>query len=410
MTDRIHKSVFNTTLLVVGLGYLIDAFDLFLYNAVRVPSLRELGLDADAITSTGLQILNAQVFGMLLGSFLWGILGDKIGRKKALIGSILVYSLGSLGCAFVHHVELYGALRFLTGVGLAGELGLGAVLVAETVTDRQRDFGLLIYTLCAYLGIMAANLMAGYFDWRTCYIVGGVVGLALLLGRMVLFESGLFEQLADTKTPRGSLALLFRDRGLLKRWLCCVLFAVFYYFVVNILISFAPEFGKAVGVAEPIKVSVALLIYSACAMGGSVLVTVVSRLWQKRVRSIAVFLAANIVLGAYYLYQRQPSAAQFYALCGLMGFANFYVLLLYAAVEQFGTNMRATLGTSSLSVGRATLVITSSVFLALRHAGVDIVTAASYVGGGVFLISLIALLGLKETYNRNIDFIEKPHD
>jgi len=410
MTDRVHKSVLNTTLLVVGFGYLVDAFDLFLYNAVRVPSLRELGLDGDALTRVGLQILNAQVLGMLIGSFLWGILGDKIGRKKALIGSILIYSLGSLGCAFVHQIEVYGILRFLTGIGLAGELGLGAVLIAETVDDKKRDFGLLIFTLFCYVGIMVANLMAGLYDWRTCYVVGGLVGLTLLLARMSLFESGLFEKLATTQAPRGSLILLFRQRGLFKRWLGCVLLAAFYYFIVNILISFAPEFAKAIGVAEPVKVSTALLVYSACAMVGSVLALWVGRIWKARIRTTLLFLVVNMVLGALYLHQSPSTAAQFYGFCGLMGLANFYVLFLFIIVEQFGTNMRATLGASSLSVGRATLVVTSSVFLALRHAGFDIITTATYVGGGAFVMSMIALLGLKETYNQNIDFIEQPHD
>ncbi|MFY9287872.1 MAG: MFS transporter [Alphaproteobacteria bacterium] len=407
MSERAHKSVFNTTLLVVGLGYFIDCFDLFLYNALRTPSLRDLGLDGDAITKTGIWILNIQVIGMLIGGLMWGIIGDKVGRKKALIGSVLVYSLGSLGCAFVYDVNIYAILRFLTGIGLAGEIGLGAILVTETIPDRKRDWGLMAYALFAYFGIMAANLMAQYVSWRYCYAIGGAVGLLLLMARMVLFESGLYEKLAKIKVPRGSIKLLFKKPDLLKRYICCIFFAMPYYYMVNLLITFSPEIAKALGIAEPIKANIAIFIYSAAALIGTVLATLASRALQKRVMALALFMSINAALAACYLTQHQPSATSFYILCGIMGAFNFYVLLLFTAVEQFGTNMRATGGTSSLSIGRSTLVITTSVFLAFRGAGYDVLSSAALVGGIVFAIGFICLLGLRETYHQGMDFLEE---
>jgi MFS family permease len=405
---RVHKNLFNTTLLVVGLGYVIDAFDTFLYNSLRVPSLRDLGLEGDALVKTGLNILSVQVVGMLVGGFVWGLLGDRIGRKKALIGSVLFYSFGSLGCAFVHSVSVYAILRFLTGVGLAGEIGLGAILITETVPDDKRSWGIGIYTLFAYLGIMLATILAAYLPWRTCYAVGGVTGLAVLLGRMILFESGLYEELLKRKkVVRGSLKLLLSRPALLKRWLCCIFFMMPYFYVVNVLITLAPEFGKAVGVVTPVIAHSALMVYSICAMIGTILSVVVSDLLRKRVATIVVFMAANLVLGAYYLIQNQPSEIAFYILCGLMGMTNYFALQLFAAVEQFGTNMRATAGTSAISIGRATLVITNSLFLAFKSCGFDIVPAAAFTGAIVFAIGFACLFGLRETYHQGMDFLEE---
>ncbi|MDR3424797.1 MAG: MFS transporter [Alphaproteobacteria bacterium] len=410
ITDyHIHKHILNKTLVVVGFGYFIDAFDLFLYNALRVPSLRELGLEGEKLTQVGLWILNTQVIGMLVGGLLWGMLGDKIGRKKALVGSVLVYSLGSLGCAFVQNVAFYATVRFLTGIGLAGEMGLGAILITETLLDKKRDWGLAAYSLFAYAGIISANLLAGFLPWRACYAVGGIVGLLLLLARMMLFESGLYEKLAATKVKRGSLILFLKNPNLLKRYLCCILFAMPYYYTVNLLMTLAPEFGMAVGAAQPIRANIALMVYSITAMIGTVLAIIVGKLLRRRIFTIFLFMATNLALAMYYLTQRNPTATEFYFLCGIMGLANYFVLLLFAAVEQFGTNMRATAGTSALSTGRATLVVTTTVFLAFRSAGLDIIPAAFWVAAIVFAVGFVCLAGLRETYGRSIDFIEETH-
>ncbi len=407
-SHRVHKSLWNTTLLVVGLGYVVDAFDLVLYNVVRVPSLRDLGLTGDALVKTGLNILSIQVVGVLIGGFLWGVLGDRIGRKKALVGAILFYAFGSLGCAIVPNVTLYALLRFITGIGLAGEIGLGAILITETVPDKLRSWGIGIFTLCAYIGIVLAAVAASIFPWRTCYAIGGVTGLALMLGRMMLFESGLYEQIVKhAKVKRGSLRMLFGKPVLLKRWLCCIFFMMPYFFVYNVLITLAPEFAKAVGVTIEIKGSSALLVYSFCAMIGTALSVIVSDFLRKRIMAIVIFMVINLILCAYYIFENRPSEIAFYALCCVMGSVNYFALQLFAATEQFGTNMRATAGTSAISIGRTTLVITNSIFLAFKGSGFDIIHAGAYTGAIVFAVGFVSLLGLRETYHQGMDFLEE---
>ena len=405
-SPRLHGRILNPTLFVVGLGYFMDTFDMLLFNVLRGPSLRDFGLEGDALTKAGIWILNIQLIGVLIGGLCWGILGDKIGRKKALLGSVLFYSMGSLGCAFVTNVTVYAMLRFLTGVGLAGELGLGAILVAETMAMQKKDWGMVIYASFSGFAIMCASSMAEYVPWRVCYGIGGGAGLLLLLARMSLLESGLFEAL-DQRLPRGSLIFLLKNKNLLKRYLCCIFFAMPYYFIVNVLITLSPEFAKAAGAVEPVKASIAFFIYAVTALLACIFGNLVCQYLKKRLVVVAFFMLVSIVLIIRYLTLSHPSAFEFYTLCGIMGLFNFWVLLLFVATEQFGTNMRGTAGTSALATGRSTIIISNLLFLFFRSQGLGITAAAGWVTAIAFSVGLMCLLGLRETYGQDLNFVEK---
>ncbi|MFZ5373997.1 MAG: MFS transporter, partial [Campylobacterota bacterium] len=119
------RQVLTLPVIVIAMGYFVDIYDLILFGVVRVESLTELGLDKEGITYWGSIILNAQMAGMLIGGILWGVLGDKRGRLSVLFASIILYSVANLLNAFVTNVEQYAILRFIAGIGLAGELGAG---------------------------------------------------------------------------------------------------------------------------------------------------------------------------------------------------------------------------------------------------------------------------------------------
>ena len=225
-----YKTVFNLTVIIAGLGYFIDTFDFFLYNSMRVVSLTELGLSGDALTKTGIIVLNCQIIGALIGSFIWGILGDKIGRKKALIGSIFIYSIGMIANGFVQSALSYEIIRFIIGFGVAGEVGLGATLVAETIPADKRSYALMLFTALGVLGVTAAGLSIEFVSWRTSCIVGGLFGIALLTLRSCLFESHLFIESAKTSIIRGSLKELFgKIENVKKFFLCIPLLGATYY-------------------------------------------------------------------------------------------------------------------------------------------------------------------------------------
>ena len=189
------KHVFSLPVLVAALGYMVDMYDLFLFSIVRVPSLKSLGLEGDSLLSDGIFLLNLQMAGLLIGGIVWGIIGDKKGRLSVLFGSILIYSLANIGNGFVTTVNQYAVLRFIAGFGLAGELGAGITLVAEILPKAIRGYGTTLVATMGVLGAILAYLITYLFDWRLSYFIGGGLGLVLLILRISVFESGMFEKL-----------------------------------------------------------------------------------------------------------------------------------------------------------------------------------------------------------------------
>jgi len=405
--NRPHTSLLNPTLLIVGLGNFIDSFDLFLFTALRSSSLHDLGFDGEALTKAGIQILNCQVVGIFIGGFLWGVLGDKIGRKKALIGSILLYSFGSLACAFVHSLSAYSLMRFITGIGIAGELGLGATLVTETVPDDKRSWALGIFACFGAVAVFASNALPEFLSWRGCYAAGGIAGLVLLLLRLAMAESGLFTALLRTKVHRESVLSLLHRPAFLKRWFFCVSLFMPQVFVTGFLMTFAPEIGKALDATAPIKANVAFMAYFIGQFVADLAGVIISNIFRRRVRVAFFYLIAASAMVMRYLTLDHPSEGAFYLCCGIMGLCSFFIMSSFMMIEQFGTNIRATACTSAMSTGRTTLVLTNLLFLALHGGvGLGIIAAVACVSAFVFAMGFLGLSGLKETYDQSLDFIE----
>src|SRR6201996_6078962 len=180
--------------LVASLGYFVDIYDLLVFSIVRKSSLLDIGVKPADVLPQGLYIINVQMFGLLLGGVLWGIIGDKLGRIKVLFGSILLYSIANFANAYVTDVNMYALIRFIAGVGLAGELGAGITLVTETLSKEKRGYGTMIVAAVGLFGAAAAVAVAKY-GWQNAYKVGGGLGILLLLLRLGTFESGMFKSI-----------------------------------------------------------------------------------------------------------------------------------------------------------------------------------------------------------------------
>ena len=165
-------------ILFAGLGYFVDIFDLLLFAVVRVASVRDLGA-GDRTIEVGTLLQNAQLIGLMAGGLVWGVLGDRRGRRSALYGSILLYSLANIANAFVSSVPQYAAWRFVAGFGLAGELGAALTLVSEMVDRRQRGTATTLVATIGVLGAVAAAFVGELVPWRTAYLIGGGLGFAL---------------------------------------------------------------------------------------------------------------------------------------------------------------------------------------------------------------------------------------
>lgn len=392
--------------IVAALGYFVDVFDLLLFGSVRVQSLLDLGTPPDHVMSVGAHIQNMQMGGMLLGGLIWGVLGDKRGRVSVLFGSILLYSLASLGNAFIQDPETYGWLRFITGIGLAGELGAGVTLVAEMMTPATRGFGTTVIAATGIAGAVAASVMAEHLPWRQCYVIGGAMGLVLLLLRVGTLESGMFQRLQQHGAARGSWKLLVRDPARLWRYVAVIMIGVPIWYVVGILVIFSPELGRAMGL-DPAPTAPHAIRY--CYVGlvlGDLISGLLSQRLRSRRRAVAVFLGlTSLTLVGYFTFA-SASLGVYYAFCCLLGFgAGYWAVFITTAAEQFGTNIRATVATTAPNIVRGTVALISPVFIALATP-LGVRGAAIAVGLGVFSLAVICLWRLDETYGKDLDYLE----
>ena len=400
-----NASIFRQPIIwVAALGYFVDIYDLLLFSIIRIPSLTDLGV-AD-LSEVGMLILNTQMFGLLLGGILWGVLGDKLGRTKVLFYSIALYSLGNIANGFVTNGTQYAWIRFFAGIGLAGELGAGITLVSELLPKEKRGIGTSLVAGVGLTGAVLAFFIAQRFDWRTCYFIGGGLGLLLLFVRLSVFESGLYKSLAsNSKVSKGNFLMLFATKERFMRYLRSILIGLPTWFVVGILISFSPEFARQLGITESIDPGIGIMVsYSAIAVG-DVAIGLLSQRLQSRKQAMHVFYAITMV--GMLVFFTSSSALQLYISTGIMGFGTgFWAVFVTIGAENFGTNLRATAATSIPNMVRGSLNGITALFLAL-NAKFTYVNAGIVTAVVVMLITYWAISGLQETFGRDLDFYEE---
>ncbi len=401
------RRIIGASILVAALGYFVDIYDLILFLIVRVPSLTDLGFTGDQITTNGVLLLNMQMGGMLIGGLLWGILGDKKGRLSVLFGSIFLYSIANILNGFVTSLETYAILRFVAGVGLAGELGAGITLVSEIMPKESRGYGTMIVATIGILGAVIAALVGKMFLWRTAYYVGGGMGLLLLILRIGVYESGMFSTIKEKNVARGNLLSLFKTPAKAIRYLSCIFIGVPIWYVISILIGFSPEFSSVLRMpARPSPGDAVMYCYIGLAIGdfASGFLSQVFRSRKKIVLAFLLLLSLTIVV---YLMQREASLGVFYLLCVALGIgAGYWAVFVTIASEQFGTNIRATVTTTAPNFVRGAVVLLTSTFQALKEP-VGILASAGIVGAISLVLAFLSLTRLDETYGRELNYLEE---
>lgn len=404
--SRLIDKVITITVIITGLGYFIDMFDMFLFNMLRVKSLTDLGFTGDALTQSGLFIANCQWAGLLLGAYLSGVAGDKFGRKTTLFASIILYSLGSIATSFVTDVHAYGLTRFITGLGLAGELGAGLTLITEKLSAGRRGYGVMIFIIMGFVGVLAAALAAELMYWRHAYLLGGVLGMALLATRILLSESSMFEQIAEKNIMRGGLSLIARNPALLKKYICAIFFVAPTVFIPQILWTLSPEIGKSMGILEPIHPPIILGIGYTCVILGDLMAMVLSERLQSRKKATIIFLMFGILVFTKYLFWPASTLIEFYVLNGLIGLTfGIWVIGAVWAAEHFGTNVRATATTTIPNFARGLTILMNLAYGNLKYMGP--LNAAGVIGFTIFVLALIGWRGLSETHGKNLDYVER---
>jgi putative MFS transporter len=410
------KSILNAAVIVAALGYFVDIYDLLLFGIVRTDSLKDLGITGDAIRNQGEYLISMQMFGMLFGGILWGVLGDKKGRISVLFGSIVLYSVANIANGMVTTVDGYAFWRLIAGIGLAGELGAGITLVTESLPKEKRGYGTMIVASVGVSGAVAAYLVYQAFqDWRLCYYAGGVLGILLLFLRISITESGMFKQVQQSDEKKGDFLSLFTNKKRFSKYLQCILIGIPLWFLVGVLITFAPEFAKALGVqqAESIAAGKAIAFCYTGLVFGDIASGLLSQWLKSRKKIMRLFLIFNLIMVFVYLNAFGISASTFYLLCFTMGFSvGYWVLFVTIAAEQFGTNIRATVTTTvpNFVRGSLPLIILIYSFFRDRLFEGDILKSGMIVGSLLSIISLLALWKLKETFHVDLDYSEKSNE
>jgi putative MFS transporter len=400
------QPVFGLAVIVAALGYFVDIYDLLLFSIIRIPSLQSLGLDSAAISGEGLRILNIQMIGLLLGGIFWGVLGDKKGRLKVLYASIILYSIGNIANGFVHTVNQYALVRFITGFGLAGELGAGITLVSELLSKEKRGIGTSLVAGIGLTGAVFAFFIKQYFEWRTCYFIGGGLGFLLLLLRVGVLESGMFHGLRQTNVRRGNFWMLFTSRTRFKKYITAIFIGLPTWYVIGILISFSKEFAVKMDVQGSVDPGKAVMFAYAGISIGDVLIGFISQWLKSRKKAVALFYALSIAgIGWFFNLHGQP-AASMYAACALLGFATgFWAIFVTMSAEQFGTNIRATVTTTVPNMVRGSLNLVSWLFLSLQ-ASQGYLRSGWITGIAVMIIGVISLWFTEETFGKDLDYLE----
>ncbi|WP_461452204.1 MFS transporter [Mucilaginibacter sp.] len=404
---RINRNVIFLVI-VASLGYFVDIYDLLVFSIVRTPSLLAIGVKAADVKAAGISIINWQMFGLLIGGLIWGIVGDKLGRIKVLFGSILLYSIANFVNGKVTGVEEYIIVRFIAGVGLAGELGAGITLVTETMKTEKRGYGTMIVSVIGLFGAAAANLVAKELDWHWAYYVGGILGIFLLLLRLGTYESGLYKDIENKEeVSRGNFLMLFTNFKRFIKYLYCILVGSANWFVIGILITLSPEFGKALGAKVPLNAGDGVFYaYIGIAIGG-LFAGMLSQITKSRRLAVVVFIFISVASAICYLSATNITATQFNWLSLFLGFGvGYWPIFVTIPAEQFGTNIRATVTTTVPNFIRASLIPINAAFAALS-VGYGMITAAYIMMGVLSLIALLSISQLKESFSKDLDYLEE---
>jgi putative MFS transporter len=407
-TNKVSSAALTAAILVASLGYFVDIYDLLLFSIVRVPSLKSLGLSGTELTDTGIMLLNVQMIGMLIGGVLWGMLGDKKGRLSVLFGSIFLYSMANIANGFVHSVNEYAVWRFIAGLGLAGELGAGITLVAELMPKEKRGYATTVVASVGVSGAVVAYFIAQQFEWRTSFFIGGGLGLLLLLLRVGVAESGMFNQSKDAGN-RGDFFALFKNKKQFGKYIRCILIGVPLWFVVGVPITFSPEFGKVLGVQGEVNAGAAVAWCYGGIVIGDIIGGLLSQRLQSRLKVVYIYLTLAALGVGFYFMQSGLTLQQFYWLCFAIGLTvGYWVIFMTIATEQFGTNIRATVTTTVPNFVRGAVVPLTLLFKGLRP-----LLNGSMVYSGIivavisFTFAFLALSRMKETFSKDLDYLEE---
>jgi MFS family permease len=397
---------------VAALGYFVDVYDLLLFTIVRQTSVMSIGSTAETIIVDSAHIINWQMSGLLIGGILWGVLGDKKGRLKVLFGSILLYSVANILTSFVQNVDQYAYCRFIGGIGLAGELGAGITLVSEMLPKHKRGIGTSMVAGIGLFGAVFAYFTFKYTnDWRLCYQIGGVLGFFLLILRVKVAESFMFESVKLSKFEKGNFFMFFQNKKRFVKYITAILIGLPTWFVIGVLINYSNKFASSLYGINLIDSGRSIMLAYIGIASGDLLIGYVSQYFKSRKKALMLFYILSIIGMILFFSPFNNNDSRMYLICAFLGFSTgYWAIFNQMAAEQFGTNLRATAATTIPNMVRGALPLINFLFLDIlqKKLGWDIVQSGMFTGAIVMVITLIAYFFTEETYHKDLDYME--HD
>lgn len=412
MEHKKEYGLFSLPVIVGSLGFFVDIYDLLLYNIVRRASFTELGVAETAMKNTGEDILMLQMLGLVIGGICWGILGDKRGRKSVLFGSILLYSVATIANGFVQTTEQYTLLRFIAGLGLAGELGASITLTSELLPREKRGIAATIIATSGVMGTITAYIVyrVSGENWRLCYFIGGGMGLALLFLRVKVLESGMYDAIKKKQVELGNFLMFFTSRERLLRYVKGILIGLPVWYIIGVLISFSDEFARQFKITGFDQPTALMLQYVALAFG-DMSAGFISNYIKSRRKTLFIFYGiTGFFLLLFFALKGGGNAFNMYLLCMGLGFGSgISVLYITMSAESFGTNLRATAAISIPNLVRGLLPLIIILFKWLRSGSMfhDYVTAAWVTGIIIMVVGALSVFSVKETWGVDLSYTEK---
>lgn len=405
-SSKSNKNVW-ILIFVAALGYFVDIYDLIIFSIVRIQSFSDIGVPLDQMRSKGEYVLNMQMGGLLIGGVIWGVLGDKYGRLKVLFGSILLYSIANIANGFVQDVTTYGIIRFIAGIGLAGELGAGITLVSESMHRKKRGYGTMIVAGVGVLGAILAYFISEWFSWRTAYFVGGGMGILLLFMRVGVLESGMFSSLETKNVQKGKISMLFNNAARFRRYLYCLCIGLPIWFVVGVLVTQAPEIGEALHAQTALSAGKGVMFTYLGISLGDFLAGWMAQIFKSRRKVVFIYQLLILIFSCIYLTRQGITEIEFLWLAFFMGLGvGYWATFITIAAEQFGTNIRSTVTTTAPNFVRGALIPSTLLYGVLVN-WVGIIAAAMIMIVLLSLIAIFALTRLKESFDKDLDFVEE---
>jgi MFS family permease len=412
MNQNKQIGLLSMPVFVAALGYFVDVYDLLLFTIVRQTSVMSIGSTAETIIVDSAHIINWQMSGLLIGGILWGVLGDKKGRLKVLFGSILLYSVANILTSFVQNVDQYAYCRFIGGIGLAGELGAGITLVSEMLPKHKRGIGTSMVAGIGLFGAVFAYFTFKYTnDWRLCYQIGGVLGFFLLILRVKVAESFMFESVKLSKLAKGNFFMFFQNKKRFVKYITAILIGLPTWFVIGVLINYSNKFASSLYGINLIDSGRSIMLAYIGIASGDLLIGYVSQYFKSRKKALMLFYILSIIGMILFFSPFNNNDSRMYLICAFLGFSTgYWAIFNQMAAEQFGTNLRATAATTIPNMVRGALPLINFLFLDIlqKKLGWDIVQSGMFTGAIVMVITLVAYFFTEETYHKDLDYME--HD